>query len=210
MRVALVVALASAAASEAAPAGLRGQAMQEAAPGRNTSANKLAAWNLNGSDATELAEWGIPCCSHCPNHPFCSPNSGNCYNGQYKPYYVGCGGGGGGSAPAPPPAAPPAPAPPPAPITHSWGCGCEYPYDVCSLQTCYKSQNCYFSRRLEAKVGDTEGGVEATAAEAGGNSSLQALSVSGSAGSASYSTWSCLCQGAAGFCSHTACYMQCY
>lgn len=253
-QMATVIALASVAASRAAPAGLRGQAMQDAVP-NNSSANSLMAWNLNGSDATEFATSGFECCSRCPNHSFCSPQSGNCYNRQYKSYYIGCGGGGGGiqccskcphhpfcsphsgncyngkyksyyigcgsggggaPAPAPPPAVAPAPAPAPAPVpppppaSHSWGCGCEWPYDVCSLTTCYMSQNCYFSRRLEAKVGDMEGGVETTIAGAG-NVSLQALtSVGSSAGSTSRNHWNCVCQGAAGFCSHTACYMQCY
>merc|ERR1712217_837594 len=34
--------------------------------------------------------WGIACCSTCPNHPFCSPVSGNCYNYKGKHYYSSC------------------------------------------------------------------------------------------------------------------------
>jgi len=33
------------------------------------------------------------CCDRCSGSPYCSPNSGNCYSSQNKPYYRSCGGG---------------------------------------------------------------------------------------------------------------------
>jgi len=44
------------------------------------------------------ASWYGYCCGRCPHHPYCSPNSGNCYGWKNKNYYTSCSGS--GSAPA--------------------------------------------------------------------------------------------------------------
>merc|ERR1712178_522521 len=50
--------------------------------------------NFQAANTTNMmsleSSWGSGCCAACPNHPFCSPVSGNCYNYQGKAYYTGC------------------------------------------------------------------------------------------------------------------------
>lgn len=70
---------------QAAPAGLRGSSMQSQAEQENPTRQ-----DANITYLFELSSASFGCCSKCPYHAFCSPESGNCYRRKDKSYYKSC------------------------------------------------------------------------------------------------------------------------
>ena len=83
---------------------------------------------------------------------------------------------------------------------HSWHCNCEFPFDVCSFTTCYRSSSC--GRRLEF----AEGGHAAEAGNIMPNATAPSVEVAVGVGR---SNWDCNCAGTYSFCTITTCYASC-
>mmetsp|Transcript_97485 Transcript_97485/g.280113 ORF Transcript_97485/g.280113 Transcript_97485/m.280113 type:complete len:94 (+) Transcript_97485:77-358(+) len=47
-------------------------------------------WNTGGPGDSKGAAEGVTCCTRCPNHKWCSPQTWQCYNWKVKPYYRHC------------------------------------------------------------------------------------------------------------------------
>mmetsp|Transcript_65949 Transcript_65949/g.167117 ORF Transcript_65949/g.167117 Transcript_65949/m.167117 type:complete len:89 (+) Transcript_65949:77-343(+) len=47
-------------------------------------------WNSGRPGDSKGAAEGVTCCTRCPNHKWCSPQTWQCYNGKVKTYYRQC------------------------------------------------------------------------------------------------------------------------